>query len=246
MKLLMFAEAAADFRTASALLARQLAEMAAPGVVAHEWVRDTRGEPYFDIHDHASYIGRYRLARPTGRFGRRSGHYDTLMAQNAILVARHHARIHGTLDAAVIVRDMDDQGDERRASLAQGVSGAPFPVVLGCADPTREAWVLAGFEPENDEERARLADLRRDLGFSPCEQAHRLSAKKEAAKKSPKRVLAKLTSGDRDREERCWTDTPLTTLRTRGQQSGLRAFLDEVGERLREAASRSGVAGEIR
>jgi hypothetical protein len=62
----------------------------------------------------------------------------------------------------------------------------------------------------------------------PCQEAHRLDAKKEHARKSPKRVLDTLTSGVREREGRCWTATSLTVMSERGQHSGLAAFLNEV------------------
>lgn len=37
---------------------------------------------------------------------------------------------------------------------------------------------------------------------------------------------------DHDREERCWAQTPLETLRERSAETGLREFLDEVKDRL--------------
>jgi hypothetical protein len=78
----------------------------------------------------------------------------------------------------------------------------------------------------------RLADLRRELGFSPTMDAHRLDSNDEQAKRSSKRVLRILTLDDRDRERRCWTETPLETLRARGAAAGLSDFLDEVKQHL--------------
>lgn len=103
-----------------------------------------------------------------------------------------------------------------------------FRIILGCAHAKREAWVLCGFEPENDEEHARLYELRQDLGFPPHEHAHRLDAKDERAKRNAKRVLRQLTGEDREREERCWKETPLDTLRGRGEMTGLRSYLEEL------------------
>jgi hypothetical protein len=60
------------------------------------------------------------------------------------------------------------------------------------------------------------------------EQAHRLNAKDERAKLSAKRVLGLLVDGDLEREARCWLETSLETLRARGEESGLREYLDEV------------------
>lgn len=96
----------------------------------------------------------------------------------------------------------------------------------------REAWVLAGFDPQSQDERDRLDNERQQLGFDPNLRAHLLTAADESAKRSAKRVLARLTGGDWDREEQCWTQAALATLRERGAGSGLADFLDEIVERL--------------
>ena len=105
-------------------------------------------------------------------------------------------------------------------------------MVLGCPDLEREAWVLAGFEPENDAERQMLAEERRALGFCPCEEAHRLRDPDDHAPRSPKRALRDLTGADDARAARCWEDADLDRLRARGKGSGLSAFLGEVREHL--------------
>lgn len=124
---------------------------------------------------------------------------------------------------------MDDRPD-RRTGLEQArtEAWAAFPIIVGCADPKREAWVLCGFEPEGDEEHALLDDLRRELGFHPHIDAHQLDSTDEHAKRSAKRVLGLLVGDDLDREARCWQQAPLDTLRARGERTGLRAFLDEL------------------
>ncbi len=68
----------------------------------------------------------------------------------------------------------------------------------------------------------------RRQGLEQAQEAHRLDAKKEHARRSPKRVLEALTDGIREREVRCWTAAPLSVMRERGQHSGLAAFLNEV------------------
>jgi hypothetical protein len=156
------------------------------------------------------------------------------MARTAFFIVRQMTKQSSSapIGAVALVWDMDDQGEARRRGLAQARAEAlqwsSFRIILGCADPMREAWVLAGFEAETDDERSRLSELRRELGFSPCEEAHRLGAKNEQAKKSPKRALEKLTRGDEEREERCLSTIPLEVLRARGVQSGLASFLDEI------------------
>lgn len=47
---------------------------------------------------------------------------------------------------------------------------------LALPDPEMEAWKIAVFEPESTDEEARLAALRRDLGFDPTQQPERLLA----------------------------------------------------------------------
>jgi predicted ATPase len=57
-------------------------------------------------------------------------------------------------------------------------------------------------------------------------------AMKSLAEQSAKRVLDALTGDDPDRVTRCWKDTPLETLRERGEHNGLKEYLEEVGELL--------------
>lgn len=137
------------------------------------------------------------------------------------------------LDGIVLLRDQDDQ-PERRLGLEQARSDHRGPtIVVGLAIVEREAWVLAGFVPEDAQEQARLDAERQTLGFFPHERSHELTAgKDDAAKRSPKRVLQVLSGGDRDRERRCWNETPLARLRERGTENGLCDFLDEVRDRL--------------
>lgn len=246
-RLLAFCEAPADFRTTTGLVDRVLRDEGPPWIGdlldshpkgVREWADDDQGREFCDIHRVTEYARRLKLRIPQGHFDGKPGAPGASMARTAILIARAIAKgstprsESKPIDAIVIVWDMDDQGDVRRLGLeqarAEAAGWAPFRVVVGCPDPMREAWMLAGFEPQSEEEKARLLALRKELGFSPCEDAHRLDAKSEQAKRSSKRVVEALTGGDQAREERCWTVTPLATLRARGFGNGLRAFLDQV------------------
>ena len=133
---------------------------------------------------------------------------------------------------AIILRDMDDQRKERATGLDQARKEASnweaFKIILGQANPMREAWVLAGFDPENSEESETLKALRQELGFCPCEHSHKLGAKDEQAKKNPKRILSELTANHPEREARCWTHAPLERLHARGLHNGLSPFLNEA------------------
>jgi hypothetical protein len=243
-RLLIFCEAPADFEAARGLAQRVLREEgpewlrdllegspdASEGVL--DWVRDTEGREFFDLHKLPSYVRHFNIRVPQGHFEGQPGAPGALMARTAFRVAREIMLKGEQVDAVLLVWDMDDQGDSRRSGLKQARDEArrlvSFVIVLGCPDPMREAWVLAGFEAETDDERARLELLRQELGFDPCRQAHRLDAKKEHAKRSPKRVLGTLTGSQSHREEDCWSRAPLALLRERGRDSGLTAFLEET------------------
>ena len=100
--------------------------------------------------------------------------------------------------------------------------------MIGVAHAKRECWALGGFEPKTDAEAALLTALRRALGFDPITDAAQLDAKEEGAKRNAKRVLAKLTGGDRDRELDCWTLTSLPNLESRGVATGLKDYIAEL------------------
>ena len=242
MRLLVFCEAPADFRTVAGLVDRVLREESPGWVREHlefrplddlrQWIGDGSERAFFDVHHVYHYAAGRGLRLPHGRFEGRPAGAHFVAARTAFLVARHEAKRSEPMDAVIFVVDADDQGPPRRESLEQARALAlweeRYRIVLGCPDLEREAWVLAGFEPENAAERAQLDGEHDDLGFSPCEEAHRLRDNDDRGKRSPKRVLAALTSGKTEREERCWTDAPLDRLRARGTESGLRRFLDEV------------------
>lgn len=246
MRLLVFCEAQGDFRTIAGLIDRVLCEEGPTWVREQlefrplddlrQWMGEGSGRPFFDVHhirDHAADRG---IRLPHGRFNGRPAGALYVAARTAFLVARHESKCSEPMDAVIFVVDADHQGPERRESLEQArhlaLREERFGVVIGCADMEREAWVLAGFEPENAAERARLDGERSDLGFCPCREAHRLRDHSDGGKRSLKRVLAALVSGEIERESRCWMDAPLDRLRERGEESGLTAFLEEVAQTL--------------
>jgi hypothetical protein len=240
MRLVVFCEALADFEIAADLVDRILRHEG-PGWVAEvldaapegvrSWRGDGQGSAFFDVHELAQHVDQLAIRVPHGYFDGRSGAADALMARTAFSIVRTLVKRGEAIDAALLVRDMDDQ-PERETGIGQARTEArtwaSFQIVVGCANPKREAWVLCGFDPRTDDERARLAALRQDLGFQPHEHAHQLTAKDEQAKRSAKRVLRLLTADDRDREVRCWQEVPLDVLRTRGALTGLRGYLDEI------------------
>ncbi len=93
---------------------------------------------------------------------------------------------------------------------------------------------LNGFVCDGADEEQKLSRIRQQLGFDPCEEAHRLrfASRTSRPERDPKRILGDLTNQNSEREERCWKETALGLLRARGRQTYLEEFLAEVSERL--------------
>lgn len=244
MRLVVFCEAVADFQIAADLVdgvlrhngpdwVADVLDAAPEGI--RSWRGDGRGNSFFALHQLTKHVEQLAIRVPHGYFDGRPGAADAVMARTALSIVRHFVKHGEVIDAVLLVRDMDDQ-PERETGLgqarAEAGSWATFKIILGCANPMREAWVLCGFDPETDEERVRLEELRQELGFQPHEHAHQLNARDEHAKRSAKRCLRLLTGDDRDREERCWRYTALDKLRARGTVTGLSNYLDEIRQYL--------------
>lgn len=238
-RLIAFCESPGDFRVAADLVDRVFREE------GPSWVADLIGEhpdavrswhpsergAFFDVHTLRKQAKDLGVPIPHGHFNGRPGGAGALMARTVFHIVRalnRRASESEAIRVVVLVWDMDQQSSDRRRGLRdardEAQTWASFQIVIGCPDPEREAWVLAGFEPIDDAERVRLENARRQLGFSPTEQAHRLVPHDDL----PKRVLHALVNGDPEREARCWRETPLDLLWERGEHSGLREYLDEV------------------
>jgi hypothetical protein len=161
-----------------------------------------------------------------GLFSGEPGAPDARAARRALLLFTKL----GMTDAVVLLRDADDQS-ERRIGLEQAREGSRHRdvVAIGVAEPEREAWVLAGFQPRDEAERSALARERQRLGFDPCREPQSLRGDD---KRSAKTALAALTRDDCERERQCLADTPLEHLRERGAGCGLEEFLDELAARV--------------
>jgi hypothetical protein len=169
--------------------------------------------------------------RVRGHFDGQPGLADAKAAWRAIAYV---LRLFEQTEAILLIRDMDDQ-PVRRGGLeqARALYEKLLPIIIGAAIVERECWVLSGFTPETEEENKTLAGLRQELGFDPCLQPQELTAgKDDQAKRSAKRVLALLTDGSWQRQEKCWRETPLSALVERGEENGLRDYLDEVKQKL--------------
>lgn len=229
-------EARADFETATELADRVLLEALGDWldedllVYQRTWLGESNGG------ERLSWKAIPRLAmeagvRSHGHFNGESALPDAAMARRAIL---YLCEEFADLDGIVLIRDQDDE-PERRGGLEQAREHdhSGMVIVIGLATVERESWVISGFEPQGDNEAARLQTERTTLGFNPCERSHELTAcKDDSAKRSSKRVLRALCGDDHDRERQCWHDTSLATLRQRGADNGLADYLAEVRDRL--------------
>lgn len=229
------AEAAADHGIATELADRVLIDAIGDWLdeeqLPHqrEWLVNVQGEPL--TWTRIRRLAASRGIEAEGFFDGDPGLPDAKAARRALLYLRE---VDAEIKAVALIRDQDDQPD-RRGGLEQarreGVNG--IVIVIGLAIVEREAWVLAGFEPQNEDEKTRLDAERQKLGFYPHEHSQELTACKDnSAVRSPKRVLRALTGGDSTRESPCWRSTPLVRLRERGAQNGLTPYLDEVRDRL--------------
>lgn len=223
-------EAPADAQTARVLVDRVL--------LAHaDWIDDSllehhrafRGIEPDSLVTHWKKVPALAKAhgvRSHGHFSGEPGAPDANAARRALLLLTKL----GMPDAVVLLRDADDQ-PERRVGLRQAREGSIHEsrIAIGVAEPEREAWLLAGFQPRNDQERATLAGERQRLGFDPCLEPHSLRGE---GKRSAKTALTALTRDDREREHQCLADTPLERLHERGASCGLAEFLDELRTRV--------------
>jgi hypothetical protein len=142
------------------------------------------------------------------------------------------------IKAVLFIRDLDNQ-PERKEGIEQArsehINKKPkLEIIIGAANPKREAWVLNGFIVSNNE-KVILEDIKKKLSFDPCIEPERLrstSEKDTEIIRNVKFVVEQLTGKNMEREKQCWEETSLEILRTRGVNTGLAAYLQDVEERL--------------
>jgi hypothetical protein len=168
----------------------------------------------------------HRVDRP-GHFDEAPGNHDAQAARRALFLFLQLGMPH----VVVLVRDADNRAKERKEGIEQARLDSPKPerVVVGIADPEREAWILGGFVAGDEREQDAVASERQRLGFDPTLAPHELGGN---GKRSAKEALQGLVGDDHDREHRCLTEPALEHLRQRGQHTGLATFLDEITERI--------------
>jgi hypothetical protein len=137
--------------------------------------------------------------------------------------------------AVIFIRDLDNRPDRKQgieqARLEHIDEQSHMEIIIGIADKMREAWVLNGFIPIDSEENRILTEIKTKLSFDPCQEAHRLRDE-PGEDRNPKLVVKKLTGGDIIREQQCWEETDLGILRSRGANTGLTDYLNEIEQRL--------------
>ena len=228
-------EAHADFETATELADRVLCEAIDwmdEDLLVHQrtWLAESPGG------ERLAWTAIKRIAQAEGI--RVHGHFadgepglpDARAARRAM---RYLHNQFSDLDAIVLIRDQDDQ-PERRDGLEQArrEDRSGLPIVVGFAVVERECWILSGYEPEDEDEIARLRAESSRLGLDPRHRGHELTPGKDEEPRGPKRVLRALSTGDTERERRCWRETALSVLRERGAENGLAGYLTEVHDRL--------------
>ncbi|MEM9462040.1 MAG: hypothetical protein AAGF11_48225 [Myxococcota bacterium] len=234
-RICLVVEAAADARTVQMLVDRVLCERI-------RWyeseildsLRSWQGiepEVLFTKWTRAAALAREHRIQSLGKFdGQPGSHYAKRASTTLKLFAKF-----GMPSAVILVVDADDQPERRRGlEQARDGFGAAEQVVIGVANPEREAWVLAGFVTRDDQERQRLAVERQRLGFDPTAKPHQLGGH---GNRDAKRAYANLVV-DRERERECLTVPELAELSRRGQGAGLADFLAEVHERVVGLAAR--------
>lgn len=202
-------------------------------------------EPPYPVK-HALDDARARRLPVHGHFGGEAGLPEARMFRALFYLCQ----AEGDVDAVVVARDMD-RDPRRRDGFAQAksVTSWAFKIVLAAPYPETEAWEVAGFEAEDEDERARLDALKKELGFLPTKEPHQLTAQPNTLPTDAKRVLGRLTGADEsqrriskeaqeNRAQKIYarriklTEGPLETLEARGQAAGVPEFFRAVREEL--------------
>jgi hypothetical protein len=229
-------EGLSDPRTLCALADRIIPEVSwitADEIDTHRHYRGFQPtDQYLTWFDIDVLANQYRV-KSLGHFEGLPLHGDGHKVRKALALLTLHAP-EPQVEAIIFFRDGDREYEARRDAirLVRDNSSIPIPVIVGVANRMRECWVLNGFEPTDDPERALLTTEHIRVGFDPRFRAHELTDTNESEDRCPKRVLRALTGDDRERERECVFRTSIETLRTRGAETGLLEFLNELKERL--------------
>ena len=190
-------------------------------------------DPYLTWFDIDNIATQYRV-KSRGHFEGLPLHGDGHKVRKALALLTLHAPEDTPVEAIIFFRDGDKEYEDRRDAIRRVRDGSriPIPVVVGVANRMRECWVINGFNPVDEVEQARFDAEYIRVGFDPRTHAHDLTETNFGENRSPKRVLHELTDGERERERICVWNTSPEMLRQRGEETGLKDFLDELESRL--------------
>jgi hypothetical protein len=225
------AEHASDARHAVALIDRILTEEIGwlrdqPELVdsLRRWRGVHEAAPFMDIHAIQKIAEDRHLKGPHGHFDGSPAAHDY---HSAVLMMRLLIDLELT-HVLVWIRDTD--GDRSRIQgwgQACESSGRDFKVLIGgFPHECMEAWLLAGWTPQSEDDAIKLRAERQRLGFNPIEQSHILSHK-ENVPKSAKQVQEALGVPDD-----VLLALDLDELQQRGNGCGLAEFINAIREQL--------------
>ncbi|WP_445244786.1 hypothetical protein [Microcoleus sp. OTE_8_concoct_300] len=246
IEFVVIVESSADARTATKLADRLLVDKVdwlEPEMLQHlfPWsgleagTENSCWKNIDDITKRFSEKFKFPTIRSNGRFKSDGQSANKIMKLISFLQHKQKRDIK----AVIFMRDLDNQPQRRehieQARLEQIDPQPKLAIIIGTPDRMREAWVLNGFIPFNQQEKQILQEITTELTFNPCEESHRLrsnSWEEPDRLRNPKVVVEKLTGGKMEREKQCWEETSLEYLRKNGVHTGLTAYIDEIEERL--------------
>jgi hypothetical protein len=158
--------------------------------------------------------------------------YAQVAYRTARLAAHFATRLQPAPDLVFFC--IDTQGKESVAEqMREGIERAcvsGLPISLAVMHQEAEAWLVAGFVPENNAEKSKVRQLEATHGFDPTSEPHRLTPNRPTDPHDVKRVCASLfpDGPQSERAQRCWLDTPLDDLERRGARTKLPEYLADV------------------
>jgi hypothetical protein len=156
------------------------------------------------------------------------------------IAAIEYTNAHSDSAVAVLAFDLDRERiaevyaefESRRERFERGKHGCCL--LLAVAKPEFEAWYIAGFMPQDEAEKARLAACENEYGFCPTAHPHRLTSASSSAERDAKKTLRRLTGGNGDREAECLQHPEFFT---RGSETGIAEFYSQLIARMISALS---------
>jgi hypothetical protein len=137
------------------------------------WAGRHSEEPFFKVHAWSEALKAIRI-RLHGHIAGKPAGPDALLVRACLILAYQVA----AADIAIVVRDVDNQPERRRALRSIEEAGLTPPLVVLLASPTPEveAWIVAGFVPRSAAERSKFDDLCLALSFDPTREPSRMSS----------------------------------------------------------------------